>query len=149
MLTEIDKILFTQEYLVDLDDKKAQERAHIHPYNPSLLEDPDVRREIDRLLEEKLTTLRITSDYVLSNLKNIVDESLTPIPKTMMNKDGEQFFYTDPEGKMIFEKDTQPALKALELLGKYKSLFTDRSENINVQTNFEEYINKVTSDEEW
>lgn len=148
MLT-IQEILFTQEYLQDLDDKKAQKRAGITPYNPHLLENPDIRREIDRLTEEKLQTLQITSDYILSNLKKIAEESLRPIPKTQMNKDGEQFFFTDPEGKMMFEKETSQALKALELLGKYKSLFTDRSENINVNTNFEEYLNKVSDESEW
>ena len=148
MLT-IQEILFTQEYLQDLDDKKAQKRAGISPYNPHLLENPDIRREIDRLTEEKLNTLQITSDYILSNLKKIAEESLRPIPKTQMNKDGEQFFFTDPEGKMMFEKETSQALKALELLGKYKSLFTDRSENINVNTNFEEYLNKVSDESEW
>lgn len=148
MLT-IQEILFTQEYLQDLDDKKAQKRAGITPYNPHLLENPDIRREIDRLTEEKLQTLQITSDYILSNLKKIAEESLRPVPKTQMNKDGEQFFFTDPEGKMMFEKETSQALKALELLGKYKSLFTDRSENINVNTNFEEYLNKVSDESEW
>lgn len=148
MLT-IQETLFTQEYLQDLDDKKAQKRAGIHPYDPHLLENPDIRREIDRLMEEKLTTLQITSDYILSNLKNIVEDSLRPIPKSQMNKDGEQFFFTDPEGNMIFEKETSQALKALELLGKYKSLFTDKTENINVNTNFEEYLNKVTDESEW
>lgn len=148
MLT-IKEILFTQEYIQDLDDKKAQKRAGITPYNPHLLDNPDIRREIDRLLEEKLETLKITSDYILSNLKNIVEDSLRPVPKSQMNKDGEQFFFTDPEGNMIFEKETSQALKALELLGKYKSLFTDKTENINVNTNFEEYLNKVSDENEW
>ena len=148
MLT-IKEILFTQEYIQDLNDKKAQERAGYTKYDPHLLDNPDIQREIDRLLEDKLNTLQITSDYILSNLKNIVDESLRPTPKTQMNKDGEQFFYTDPEGNMIFEKDTAPALKALELLGKYKSLFTDKTENVNVNTNFEEYLNKISDTEEW
>lgn len=148
MLT-IQEILFTQEYVQDLDDRAAQKRAGYKKYDKNLLDNPDIRREIDRLLEDKLTSLQITSEYVLSNLKKIVDDSLKPTPKTQMNKDGEQFFFTDPEGKMIFEKDTGPALKALELLGKYKSLFTDKTENINVNTNFEEYLNKVSDESEW
>lgn len=148
MLT-IQEILFTQEYIQDLDDRAAQKRAGYKKYDKNLLDNPDIRREIDRLLEDKLTSLQITSEYVLSNLKKIVDDSLKPTPKTQMNKDGEQFFFTDPEGKMIFEKDTGPALKALELLGKYKSLFTDKTENINVNTNFEEYLNKVSDESEW
>ena len=155
MLT-IKEILYTQEFLQDLNDKKAQERAGYTSYDPTLLDNPEIQREIERLVQEKTETLQITSDYVLSNLKKIADDCMKPIPKTQMNKDGDQFFFTDPDGNMMFEKNTNQALKALELLGKYHALFTDKSATeLNATTNatatikFEDYLNKVEDEEEW
>lgn len=148
MLT-IEELIFVEEYMVDLDDKKAQKRANISPYNPHLLEKPEVRREIERRTEEKIASLSITSDYILSRIKDVVEETSRPIPKTQINKDGEQIFFTDPEGNMIFERNYTAELKALELLGKYKSLFTDKSEStINVNS-IDHYLSQVEDKEEW
>lgn len=148
MLT-IQEILFVQEYLVDLNDRKAQERAGYSTYNKNLLSKPEIKREIERQSEEKLKALSISSDYVVSNIKTLVEESMKPVPKSQINKDGEEFFYHDPEGHIIYERNTSAALKGLELLGKYKSIFTDKQETTLSVNNLETYLSKVEDKEEW
>lgn len=148
MLT-IEELLFVEEYMVDLNDRQAQKRAHIQPYDPSLLSRPEIRREIERRTEEKTRALSITSDYVISHIKDIVEESSKPKPKVQMTKDGEQYFYRDENDDIIYEHDYSTQLRALELLGKYKSLFTDKSETILNVNNIDHYLKQVEDKEEW
>lgn len=148
MLT-IEELLFVEEYMVDLNDRAAQKRANISPYDPSLLSRPDIRREIERRTEEKTRALSITSDYVLSHIKDIVEEAAIPTPKTQINKNGEQYFFYDEEGNTIYDHNYATQLRALELLGKYKSLFTDKSETTVNVNSIDHYLSQVEDKEEW
>ena len=119
---------YTQTKLVEKIIKNefniSKTAKEIHS-SPQTVKKVLAKPEVQRMCEEALETANITKDYVLSNIKYIVDTSL-------------QESY-----------DPQNALRGLELLGKYHKLFTDRTENMNVQTDFETYIKKVESDEEF
>lgn len=139
---------FVNNYIETLDDKKSQKDAGITPYDPSLLARPDINRLISDKLQEHFATLDITDEYILSNIKQVFEDASRPVPRTKFDKDGNQLFYTTEDGKPILDVDRGSQLKALELLGRYRSLFTDR-QSVDVTTDFEKYISQVQDKEEW
>lgn len=139
---------FVNSYIECLDDKKAQKEAGISPYDANLLSRPDINRMISEKLEDHFATLDITDDYILSRIKKTYEDACRPVPKSKMDKDGNQFFYYSEDGKPILERDYSAQLKALELLGRYRALFTD-NQQVDVTTDFEKYISNVSDTEEW
>ena len=51
------------------------------------------------------------------------------------------------EGKFGIQVDSCDKVKALELLGKHLGMFKET--NVNVNMNYEEYINKVVDEDEY
>lgn len=139
---------FVNNYIETLDDKKAQKDAGIHPYDPSLLSRPDINRLISQKLQEHFATLDITDEYILSNIKKVFEDASHPVPRVKIDKDGNQIYYTTPDSKPIMDIDRSSQLKALELLGRYRSLFTDKT-SVDVTTDFEKYISTAQDKEEW
>lgn len=139
---------FVNEYIECLDDKKAQKSAGITPYDPNLLNRPDINHLISEKLKEHFDTLDITDDYILSNIKSVYEDASRPIPRSKIDKNGNQIYYQTDDGKPIFDIDRSSQLKALELLGRYRSLFTDKSQ-VDVTTDFEKYISRAQDKEEW
>ena len=139
---------FVNNYIETLDDKKSQKDAGIHPYDPSLLSRPDINRLISDKLQEHFATLDITDEYILANIKQVFEDASRPIPRTKFDKDGNQLFYYSEDGKPIQDIDRSSQLKALELLGRYRSLFTDKQQ-VDVTTDFEKYISAAQDKEEW
>ena len=139
---------FVNNYIETLDDKKAQKLANITPYDPSLLSRPDINRLISDKLQEHFATLDITDEYILANIKQVFEDASRPIPRTKFDKDGNQLFYYSEDGKPIQDIDRSSQLKALELLGRYRSLFTDKQQ-VDVTTDFEKYISTAQDKEEW
>lgn len=111
------------------------------------LKEPEIQRHISNILKDKTTTLNVTTDYVLSNLHHITEDSMGHIKHVYMPEPTED--NPNPTPVITTHEDYDTAIKALTLLGKYNKMFTERSENINVSTNFEEYIKKVESDDEY
>lgn len=111
------------------------------------LKEPHIQELIQRTLKEKTATLNITTDYVLSNLHHITEDSMGRIEHVHIPEPTED--NPNPTPVITTHEDYDTAIKALTLLGKYNKMFTERSENINVSTNFEEYIKKVESDDEY
>jgi len=121
-LTERQK-QFILEYLVDLNASAAAARAgyskknaHIKGYR--LLKDPRITAEIDRARQERISRTEITADYVLSQLKEIVERCMQR--EAVKDRSGKE------TGEYRF--DASGANKALELLGKHLKLFTDKTE---------------------
>lgn len=139
---------FVNNYIETLDDKKAQKLANITPYDPSLLSRPDINRLISQKLQEHFQTLDITDEYILSNIKKVFEDASRPVPRVKIDKDGNQIYYTTPDSKPIMDIDRSSQLKALELLGRYRSLFTDK-QSVDVTTDFEKYISTAQDKEEW
>lgn len=139
---------YISNYIETLNDRKAQRLAGFTKYDPSLLHKPEIARAISERLEQHFNTLDITDEYILSNIKEVAESAARPIPKIKIDKDGNQIFYQTKDGQPIFERDYSAQLKALELLGRYKSLFTDNT-NVDITTDFEKYIEDVSSESEW
>lgn len=141
---------FVNEYISTLDDKKAQRNVGITPYDPSLLSRPDINTLISQKLEEHFTTLDITDEYIISQIKQVYEDASRPIPRTKFDKNGNQLFYYSEDGRPLMDHDYAAQLKALELLGRYRSLFVDRTQqSVDVTTDFEKYIATATDKEEW
>lgn len=111
------------------------------------LKEPEIQTLIERTLKEKTATLNVTTDYVLSNLHHITEDSMGRIKHVYIPEPTDTT--PNPTPVITTHEDYDTAIKALTLLGKYNKMFTERSENINVSTNFEEYIKKVESDDEY
>lgn len=139
---------YVNNYIETLDDKKSQKEAGITPYDPTLLNRPDINTLISKKLEEHFETLDITDEYILSAIKSVYEDASRPVPRIKIDKNGDQIFYQTQDGKPIFDIDRSSQLKALELLGRYRSLFTDR-QTVDVTTDFEKYISNVSDKEEW
>lgn len=139
---------FVNNYIETLDDKKSQKDAGITPYDPSLLSRPDINTLISEKLEQHFQTLDITDEYILSNIKQVFEDASRPVPRTKFDKDGNQLFYTTEDGRPIQDIDRSSQLKALELLGRYRSLFTDK-QSVDLTTDFEKYISAAQDKEEW
>lgn len=139
---------FVNEYIECLNDKKAQKLAGFNKYDPNLLKKPEIARMISERLEQHFATLDITDEYILANIKEVAESASRPIPRIKIDKDGNQIFYQTQDGKPIFDRDYSSQLKALELLGRYRALFTDKQE-VDLTTDFEKYIADVSSESEW
>lgn len=139
---------FVNNYIESLNDRKAQRDAGFTKYNPELLKNPEIARAVSEKLEQHFATLDITDEYILSRIKEVAESARKPVPKIKIDKDGNQIYYQSKDGTPIMERDYGSELKALELLGRYRSLFTDRQE-VDLTTDFEKYIADVSSESEW
>jgi phage terminase small subunit len=128
--------MFCQEYLVDSNATKAAIRAGYSERNADkigseLLGKTRVANRVDELCEERLTRLRITSDYVLSNIVQVIERCLQREP--VMVREGRQMVQLkDEEDRHVWKFDAAGANKALETLAKHKKLLTDRVEHSGV-----------------
>lgn len=140
--------LYVNYYIESLNDREAQKEAGFSNYNPNLKNDPEINRLISEKLEEHFSTLDITDNYILSRIKDVAESARRPVPKIKIDKEGNEIYYHDQNGNQIFERDYGSELRALELLGKYRSLFTDK-QSIDLTTDFEKYITAASDKEEW
>ena len=126
---------FITEFLVDLNATQAAIRAGYsrrtaYSIGQENLKKPEIRQAIDTAMKEREARTEITADYVLTNLREIVDRCMQKQP--VFTK-GEQA--TDEQGRAIWTFNARDAIKALELLGKNLGLFIDKPE-IKADTNY-------------
>lgn len=119
---------FVAEYLVDLNGSAAARRAGYSAKNADkiaseLLGKTRVREAIAAAMEERSKRVEIDADYVLKNLLEIVERCMQRAP--VLHK-GEQV--VDEEGNSVWWFDGKNAIRALELLGKHKGMWTDKVE---------------------
>lgn len=139
---------YISNYINSLNDRKAQRAAGFTKYDPNLIHKPEVARALSEKLEQHFASLDITDEYVLARIKEVAEEARKPVPRVKIDKFGDMVFYQDKDGNQMFERDYSSELKALELLGRYRSLFTDNT-NVDITTDFEKYIEDVSSESEW
>ena len=126
---------FITEFLVDLNATQAAIRAGYsrrtaYSIGQRLLKNVEVKEAINSAMKEREARTEITADYVLTNLREIVDRCMQKQP--VFTK-GEQA--TDEQGRAIWTFNARDAIKALELLGKNLGLFIDKTE-IKADTNY-------------
>lgn len=148
-LEEYKKTVFVHKFIQnDLSTGKTAKDLEISQRTiQKWLKEPEIQEHISKVLNEKTATLNVTTDYVLSNLHHITEDSMGRIEHVYTPEPTETI--PDPKPIITTHEDYDTAIKALTLLGKYNKMFTERSENINVTTNFEEYIKKVESEDEY
>ncbi|MDR1979552.1 MAG: terminase small subunit [Synergistaceae bacterium] len=120
---------FVEEYLIDLNATQAAIRAGYSSKTAKangqrLLTFDDVKNAVDAALQERKKKTEITAEYVLSNLKEVVERCLQRAPVTDMK--GRQI--QDEDGRDVWEFNAPGANKALELLGKHLALFTEKTQ---------------------
>lgn len=119
---------FVREYIKDHNASAAYLRAGYTTKNPGvvgprMLGLVGVRRAINELDKEALDISMITAEYVLTSLQELAERCLQREPVMEFNKVTKRMECT---GEWKF--DSAGASRALELLGKYLALFTEKHE---------------------
>jgi phage terminase small subunit len=116
---------FIEEYLVDLNATAAVLRAGYVTTNPNriatdLLRHPLVKRELDKMRDERRERMEATVDYVVNKLINIIEKTE--------------------------EANPNAALRGLELVGKHLGMYKDRQEISGPDGAAIQYQQKVKED---
>ena len=116
-MTEKQK-MFVKQYLIDLNATQAAIRSGYsedtaRQIGYSNLLKPYIYDAIQKELDKRAKKVEVSAEYVLGNLKKVADKCM----------EEEKF-------------DSSGATRALELLGKYLKLFTEKVEN-NINANIE------------
>ena len=111
---------FVEEYLIDLNATQAAIRSGYsvktaNKIGPKLLVNVGIQKAISDAQAERSESVGLTVDKILNDIDLIKQNSMA----------------TDEFGKMI---NSTAALKAGELLGKYKKMFVDKVEHSGGQT---------------
>lgn len=115
--------IFVAEYMVDFNATGAAIRAGYSPKTADrigsrLLGYVDIQTELQASLKKQEERTQISADYVLTNIKAMFERCSQGIP--VLDEEG------NPTGEWRY--DPANAIKALELLGKHKKLFTEKIE---------------------
>ena len=126
---------FITEYLIDLSATQAAIRAGYsaktaYSIGQRLLKNVEVKEAINSAIKEREARTEITADYVLTNLREIVERCMQKQPVFTKCEQA-----TDEQGRAIWTFNARDAIKALELLGKNLGLFIDKTE-IKADTNY-------------
>jgi phage terminase small subunit len=121
---------FVQEYMLDLNIGAAAVRAGYREARDgyTLMELDAVRERIREAQEERAKRLEVKSDWVVQQLRMIVERCMELEPVT---DKGQLVLETDAFGEVraIVKFNAAGATKALELLGKHIGMFTDKVEH--------------------
>lgn len=94
-----------------------------------LLKNPDVLATISDLRSEAAERAVVSVEYVLANLKEIVERCMERAP-VMVREGREMVQATDEEGNHVWQFDSRGATAALNLAGKQIGMFVDRHEDV-------------------
>lgn len=124
------ELRFVEEYCVDLQPKKAAERAGVPPQLAAatgrrLLRLPEVMQAIDVRLAELSKNSIVNAEWVRSNLKALVERCMQAVPvmEWVKGEDGKKELV--PTGEYKF--DSSGANKGLETLAKHLGMLTEHS----------------------
>ncbi len=123
---------FCLEYVVDLNATQAAIRAGYSKKTAQRigsenLSKPLIQERLGELVGKITEDLELSSEWVLGNLKELVERCMQKTP-VMERRDGELVQATDETGAAIWQFDSSGANSALDKLGKYFKLFTDKVE---------------------
>lgn len=121
---------FVDEYLVDLNATQAAVRAGYSPKTARAigcenLTKPDIQALIAERQTSRAETTEITQEYVLANVKEILERCMQRAP-VMVRQGKEMVQLQDEEGNDVWMFDSTGAVKAVTLLGKHRGMFGDK-----------------------
>jgi len=126
------QLRFIHEYMIDMNGTQAAIRAGYSKktakvQSSALLTIPDIRAEIRRLQDEQADKSKLSAQWVLDRLIENAERCLQHVPVTKYDKESKTMKQVvDENGQGVWTYDSAGANRALELLGKHLSLFTDR-----------------------
>ncbi len=130
---------FVKEYLVDLNATQAAIRCGYSVKTArsiacELLTKPDIEAEIARIGKKVEEDTLVTTEYIINGFKNVAQRCQQAEPVMAFDEEAKEM---RPTGEWKF--DSSGANKALECLGRYKKLFTDKL----IIENFDELAEKL------
>lgn len=115
--------LFIDEYLIDLNATQAAIRAGYsektaRKIGQENLTKPDIQSVLQKRMKDRERRTELSQDWVLENLRTVVDRSLQ----------AEEIKLKDGSGTGEFRFNAAGANKALELIGKHLGMWKDKVE---------------------
>jgi phage terminase small subunit len=140
--------VFVHEYLIDMNATQAAIRAGYKNTGsgPHLMQKDHVSRAIKNALSDRASRLQMTADYVLEQLKTVVERCLQHEPVVKWNPETRKREpLKDDSGKALYQFDSNGANRALELIGKHLGMF-DRPKDKDITANEPVEINVIDMD---
>lgn len=125
------QLAFVREYTVDHIGKDAAIRAGYKPSNAKYqasrqLANPEIRAAIDAREAEMADALGMTAQWVLAQLKQLIETAMTPVPKLHQGEPVQ--VEVDGVKQLITEIDGVVAQRALALAMRHRGMLNERSE---------------------
>jgi phage terminase small subunit len=142
---------FIQEYLIDLNASQAALRAGYRNggSGSQLIRKDHVSRAVEAAKEARANRMKVTADYVLENLKTVVERCLQHEPVEKWNPERRKREHvTDTSGNPLYQFDSTGANRALELIGRHLGLFKDKIEHSEKSWGLAEFIREAIADRE-
>lgn len=119
---------FVDEYLTDLNATQAAIRAGYSPatarqIGAENLSKPVIAAAIEARQAERAERAELNEQWVIERLRENVERSMVAVPVMTFDHDKKQMVET---GEYTYQGNV--ANKALELIGKHRGMFVDRSE---------------------
>lgn len=120
--------IFVAQYIKHKNATRAAKEAGYsentaYSIGAELLKKPEIKEELTKGVQSITDALGIGPEYILGSLKEVADRCMQKEQVMEWDQDTKQMV---PTGEWKFEH--VGANKALELLGKYQKLFTDKVE---------------------
>lgn len=123
---------FVDEYLVDLNATQAAVRAGYsertaRQIGTENLSKPSIAAAILERQEERVERTEIDQDYVVENLREVVERCMQRAP-VMVRRGRDMVQAVDEEGRHVWRFNARDAIAALKLLARHTGGFVDRHE---------------------
>ena len=149
---------FVREYLKDFNGTRAYKEAYgcseesARRLASRLLTNVDIQQAIKKQADKQLEEIEIDVNYIISNIKEVTERCMEKKPVEYFDKIDKCWKdvteYTElPNGEVVEARvmsfDARNSLKGLELLGKYKNIFTENVKLSGNVSHIEEQKNAV------
>lgn len=140
--------LFVIEYLKDFNGTRAYKKAYETKDDKvagtgawRMLKNVEIQKAIQEQAKKTLEEVEIDVNYIVGNIKEVTERCMEKSPVMYFDKvDNEwkrekEIVVTEDGTRVeqdVWQFDAKNALRGLELLGKYKSIFKD---NVNISGN--------------
>lgn len=121
---------FCREYIKDFNATQAAIRAGYSEKTANriasrLLTKVDIQEYVDKLKHEAAVKSRVTPEWILAKLEQIVEMGLGNEPTDVLVKESYGVGLTQTDSRKMTKADLAAAKSALDLLGRYHGIFTD------------------------